>query len=82
MLIVYGTVEIGGQKITNFAIKMPNSDRETSESESSESSATSRTDFSAESDWSSSAESSESETERDNSDLSNSWSHILSIFLE
>ena len=66
MLVVHGTVKTWVQKITNFAIKMQNSDRETSESESSESSATSSTNFSSESDSSSSIESSESETDSDN----------------
>ena len=63
MLNVYSTVEIGVQKIADFAIKVANSDRETSEFESSESSATFSTDFSSESDLSSSTESSESETD-------------------
>ena len=66
VLVVYGMVKIGVQKITDFAIKMPNSDHETSESESSESYATSSTNFSSESDSSSSTESSELETDSDN----------------
>ena len=67
VLVVCGTFKIGVQKIMDFAIKMPNSDRETSESESSESSASSSTDFSSESDSSSSTESSKSKTDSDNS---------------
>ena len=43
-------VEIGVQKIADFATKMSNSNRKTSESKSTESSATSSTDFSSESD--------------------------------
>ena len=73
-------VEIGVQKIADFATKMPNSNCKTSESKSTESSATSSTDFSSESDPSSSTESSESETDNDNGDLYNSWTQILSIF--
>ena len=38
MLVVYCRVEIGVPKMMDFAIKMPNSDSETSGSESSESS--------------------------------------------
>ena len=68
-VVVYGTVQIGVQKITDFAIKLLHSDYETSETESSEISATSNTDVSSESD-SRSTESSESETDNDNSDLS------------
>ena len=62
VLVVYSPVEIGAQKITDFAIKMP--DCETSELESIEI-ATYGTDFSSESDLSSPAESSESETNSD-----------------
>ena len=75
-------VEIRVQKIADFATKMPNSNRKTSESKSTESSATSSTDFSSESDPSSSTESSELETDNDNGDLYNSGMQILSIFLE
>ena len=73
-------VEIGVQKITDFATKMPNSNRKTSESKSTESSATSSSDFSSESNLSSSTESLESETDSDNGDLYNWWTQILSIF--
>ena len=55
------TVKIGVQKITDFVIKMPNSNRKTSESiKSTESSETPSTNFSSESDSSSATESSES----------------------